>query len=297
MKIDRKWLNIILPLAFVLMCVAFILLHLFDGSVMWSGAGFGSLHRVICKVILPAPETFSDNQTYRTAWSHLWALWGIGFAFFPLLSLVLTANGKKVPAIVFAGINMALSLIFTVHAFLRYRPHASISSILITTLGWIGWVLFIVAGVLILLNALGRLKNKKLTVIFFVSLSCISIVLFGLLASARGKRVGNVDCVINVLRQYRHLNQSGVLNTFAALHPFSCAVLFATMGLASICTFPKCKKRRIATVDRAVQTETVEKASELSLMDELEKLAQLHEQGDLTDEEFQQEKERILARM
>lgn len=294
MKIDRKWLNIILPLAFVLMCVAFALLHLFDGSGMWSGVGFGSIHRVICKVILPAPETFSDNQTYGTAWSHLWALWGIGFAFFPLLSLVLTANGKKVPAIVFAGINMALSLVFGVRAFPEYHPRAAI---LLMTIKWIGWPLFIIAGVLILLNALGFIKNKKLTAILFVALSFTSVVLFGLLASARGSRFGDVDRIIDVLRQYRHLNQRGVLNSGAAGHPFSCAVLFATMGLASVCTFPKREKRRIATVDQAVQTETAEKASELSLMDELEKLAQLHEQGDLTDEEFQQEKERILARM
>lgn len=294
MKIDRKWLNIILPLAFVLMCVAFALLHLFDGSGMWSGVVFDSIHRVICKVILPAPETFSDNQTYFTAWRHLWALWGIGFAFFPLLSLVLTANGKKVPAIVFAGINMALSLVFGVRAFPEYHSRAAI---LLMTIKWIGWPLFLIAGVLILLNALGFLKNKKLTAIFFVALSFTSVVLFCLLASARGRRFGDVDRIIDVLRQYRHLNQRGVLNTNAAAHPFSCAVLFATMGLASVCTFPKREKRRIATVDQAVQTETVEKASELSLMDELENLAKLHEQGDLTDDEFQQEKEKILARM
>lgn len=286
MKIDKKWLNIILPLAFVLMCVAFILLHLFDGSGMWSGVGFGSIHRVICKVILPARETFSDNQTYNTAWNRLWALWGIGFAFFPLLSLVFAANNKKVPAIIFAGINMVLSLFFGVRAVSRYWTQ------------YVGWILFIIAGVLILLNALGCLKNKKLTVIFFVALSFISVVLFGWLAASMpsGKFRG-VERIINVLRQYRHLNQKGVLNTAAAYHPFSCAVLFATMGLASVCTFPKREKRRIATVDQAVQTETVEKASELSLMDELENLAKLHEQGDLTDEEFQQEKEKILARM
>ena len=286
MKIDRKWLKTILPLAFVLMCVAFALLHLFDGSGMWSGVGFGSIHRVICKVILPAPETFSDDKTWINANNNVWALWGIGFAFFPLMSLVLAANGKKVPAIVFAGINMALSLLFGVRAVSRYW-----------TL-YVGWILFIIAGILILLNALGYLKNKKMTVILFVALSFISVVLFGLLAGFRvsGKFRG-VDSIIDVLRQYRHLNQRGVLNTTSAYHPFSCAVLFATMGLASVCTFPKREKRRIAAVHQSVQTETVEKASELSLMDELENLAKLHEQGDLTDDEFQQEKEKILARM
>ena len=282
MKIDKKWLNIILPLAFVLMCVAFILLHLFDGSAMWHSVGTTR----IANIILPVQGMFSDIEAYRNASNSVWALWGIVFAIFPLLSLVFAANGKKIPAVIFSGINLLLSLFCVVSAFSR------------TWTTGVGWVLFIIAGVLILLNALGCLKNKKLTVIFFVALSFVSIVVFGWLAGSVIGRFRGVDRIIRVMSQYSHLNR-GWLNggSFAAYHPFSCAVLFATMGLASVCTFPKREKRRIATVDQAVQTETVEKASELSLMDELEKLAQLHEQGDLTDDEFQQEKEKILARM
>ena len=291
MKIDRKWLNIILPLAFVLMCVLFVVLHLFDGSQIWYYVGATRIHSVICGILLPAQETFSDFQTYTNAYNRLWAIWGIGYAFFPLLSLVLAANNKKVPAIIFAGITMVLSLFFGVRAVSGYWPNVRWPQ-------YVGWLLFIIAGVLILLNALGCLKNKKLTVIFFVVLSFISVVLFGVLAGCRsGAKFRGVEHIIDVLRQYRHLNQKGVLNRSSAYHPFSCAVLFATMGLASVCTFPKREKRRIAAANQAAEAETVEMASELSLMDELENLAKLHEQGDLTDEEFQQEKEKILARM
>ena len=292
-------------IACFLLWVGFVIVSQLEGNVLLSAAGFGDewVYMLLDDFYIP----------YRYGWIRgilqrlLSALPMILFGMVPMLALAFAALRKKIPALIFAGIHLLLCAIFGICAFVRIRIWSS-------RILSIGWLLFLTAAVLILLHVLGLLQNKKKLFLALAALAVLSGIVFCALMCFRiGGRRGLRFVGMEGFRELWHnYNSYGNIYSFfnhnvARFHPISCSLLFAAMAMGALCTVPVKKPApapRMAQNPRSAApvapqpAKWVEgKVDSTEILERLERFSKLHEEGFLTDEEFRQKKQELLAKI
>lgn len=214
-EVEQKKRSWAIP-AFVVLLVLFVVINLYDSAPMW-------LHLI-----------------WQEGWSRtfIYSLVTLGgsrigsafpcilFAVFPVLAIMLSK--KKVASIILSVINIILGLFATIAMFGFWWP-----------LG-LCWLVYTVAGILILLNALGVGTKKTFAVLFF-ALGAISIGIFVLLSCYRMNFIGNA----------RFLGTRGIQDLFThdiyqlyfdryawiggMFYPLSRAILYFVFGAGILC--------------------------------------------------------------
>lgn len=158
------------PVFFILLIVAFVIINMIDGVPLWDWMfRRAGLFNTVPHAILTLGAGPSNP---RLKWGNIpasigSAFPGIVFALFPLLAIVFTK--KKTISIVFSIINLLLAVFFTIAMF---------------SWAWqlgLCWSMYAIAGVLLLLNAMDVIKNKKMLAILFFMMGVISVILYAVL--------------------------------------------------------------------------------------------------------------------
>lgn len=304
------------------------------------------------------------------AWNALWlqisggdfpeSILGIVFAVFPLLAIVFAK--KKVVSIAFSIINLLLAILFTIRMFCDWRIIGA------DRLAPICWLMYAIASVLLLLNAIAVMKNKKMLAMLFFMMGIISIILndvliirvlrrdlgilayplsrtllyfaFGLGVLFASKEFApeekEKDTISNEQAIHIQSNQGGV-SKMTCKNKLTAILLsiftgglgidrfylgYTTLGVVKLLTLGGCgiwalidlimictgslrpadgspweEEVRAAEVQTAAPVQPAAVNNDATSIETLEKLAKLHEQGLLTDDEFQQKKTELLAKM
>ena len=150
---------------FILLVVAFAIINMIDGAALWYRV---FVRARLCNTVLHSVLTLGQGPFYiPLRWGNVpasigWAFPGIVFAVFPLLAIIF--KRKKAVSIVFSSINLLLAVFFTITMFGFWLLD-------------ICWLMYAVASVLLLLNAMGVMKNKKMLAILFFVMGVISMIL------------------------------------------------------------------------------------------------------------------------
>ena len=223
MEVEQKKRSWTMPV-FVVLLVLFAILNLYDSAPMWDNLirQEGWYSTFICSLVTLGGSRIGS------------AFPGILFAVFPVLAIVF-AN-KKVVSIILSVINIILGLFATIAMFGFWWP-----------LG-LCWLVYTVAGILILLNALGVGTKKTFAVLFFV-LGAISIGIFVLLSCYGMTVIGKVRfwgtrgiqrLFFTDFYQSYFYQGSGVCGVF---YPLSRALLYFVFGAGMLCDWNKITKQ------------------------------------------------------
>lgn len=221
-------------IAFLLLVSAFVAFNMVDSAPMWDkliAAGGWYNTPLHAAVTLGTGPSMIDLR-----WSSIPARMGTAFpgillALFPLLSLLFAQKRKKVPAIVFAIINLMAALLCTVSAFELWRPVG------------LCWLLYVGGSLLLLLNAVGVMGRKLLAVLLFV-LSLMSALGFLLLCGCYMEyHMGQFKFIGlgGVQRLLRRNGGSWAVYTQDAkkimgiFYPFSRTLLLLALGAGALC--------------------------------------------------------------
>lgn len=219
---------------------------------------------------------------------------GVLFATFPLLAVGFAGKRKKIPAVIFAALNLLFAgLLFVVE------------SVVFSAC----WAVYAAAGVVLLLYALGVIQRKTLPVILFFVLGAASVaatvklsfyeVRFGYDWSLREARISAFErygmrAIWNVKRMWYD-------DYASTLYPLSRAFLYFALGAGALAfrgkEEPRKVKRPVQAVRPVVMQPVQPAATSAESLRKLEQLARLRDMGALTDEEFAQKKEELLKRM
>lgn len=328
--------NRAITVLFILSIVTFCITSIIDGTYLWNvfyNLGYNLNY---------------DNIPLR--------ILCIVFAAFPLLAIVFTK--KKVVSIVFSIINLLLAFFCTIPLFNFYDPTVPI-----------GWSMYVIASVLLLLNAIGVMKNKKILAILFFMMGFISIILcdvsvylmghgpyyyyylylcplsrsilyfvFGsgvLFASDEFAPVEKKT--ISSEQAIQTQNNQGGVSTMARKNKLTAILLsiftgglgidrfylgYTTLGVVKLLTLggfgiwtlidlimictgslrpadgsPWEEEVCATQVQTASSVQPAAVNNNATSIEALEKLAKLHEQGILTDDEFQQKKSELLTKI
>ena len=152
MKDTKDKQAILRAIAFPLMTLIYLLMNFLDSSAMWYClfcAG-GLWNTPLC------------NLLTLGGFSNRYSAFGLAFpgavlALFPLLAVFFTARKKRVPALIFSILNLLLcALPFSIFGFRLWWPVG------------IYWLIYLAAGILLLLNALQLLPRRKLAVALLI---------------------------------------------------------------------------------------------------------------------------------
>ena len=326
---------------FILSIVTFFIANGIDGAQLWQ--------RML----------YAYSRDLGLGWQDFSiSILGIVFAVFPLLAIVFAK--KKAVSIAFSIINLLLAILFTILMFYNWRIICTVRLMPIC------WLMYAIASVLLLLNAIAVMKNKKMLAMLFFMMGIISIILndvliiqgWGsgiyayplsrtLLYFAFGSGVlfaskefapeeKEKDTISNEQAIHIQSNQGGV-STMAHKNKLTAILLsvfvgglgidrfylgytglgvaklltcgglgvWALIDLVMICTgslrpadgSPWEEEVRASEVQTAAPVQPAAVNNDVTSIETLEKLAKLHEQGILTDDEFQQKKTELLAKM
>ena len=220
---------------------------------------------------------------------------GVLFATFPLLAVGFAGKRKKIPAVIFAALN----LLFTGLSFV-------VDGVVFSAC----WAVYAAAGVVLLLYALGVIQRKTLPVILFFALGAASVAATVTLSSyevmfrhgwlLREARVSAFERY--GMRAIWDVKRMSYVEYASTLYPLSRAFLYFALGAGALAFRGKEEPRKVNRPVQAVRpvvTQPVQPAatSAAESLKKLEQLARLHDMGALTDEEFAQKKEELLKRM
>ncbi len=272
----------------------------------------------------------------------------IVFAAFPLLAIVCTK--KKVVSIVFSIINLLLAVFLTISMFYVIMDFGYYTPLTVP----IGWSMYVIASVLLLLNAMGVMKNKKILAILFFMIGFISIILYDVMAGyyyylcplsrsilyfvfGSGVLFASDDFAavekktISSEQAIQTQNNQGGVSTMARKNKLTAILLsiftgglgidrfylgYTTLGVVKLLTlggfgiWTLIDLIMICTGSLrpadgspweeevcATQVQPAAVNNDATSIEALEKLAKLHEQGILTDDEFQQKKSELLSKI
>lgn len=220
---------------------------------------------------------------------------GVLFAAFPLLAVGFAGRRKKIPAVIFAALN----LLFTGLSFV-------VEGVVFSAC----WAVYAVAGAVLLLYALGVIQRKTLPVILFFALGAASVAATVTLSSYEVMfRHGWLlrEARVSAFERYGmsaiwDVKRMSYVEYASTLYPLSRAFLYFALGAGALAfrgmEEPRKVNRPVQAV-RPVVMQPVQPAatSAAESLRKLEQLARLHDMGALTDEEFAQKKEELLKRM
>lgn len=165
--VERK--KRIAPIFFGFFVIVFIVFHIVDGAPSWDNLfrGLGLVNTRLHSVLTLGAGPTSVKLRWGNIPANIGcAVPGILFAAVPLLAAVFSR--KKVLSAVFSAVQIIVSVLFAVCVSEVWKPLMA------------GWILQAVAGVFLLLHALGAMKNRRvLAVLFFVLglvSSCLAVV-------------------------------------------------------------------------------------------------------------------------
>ena len=220
---------------------------------------------------------------------------GVLFAAFPLLAVGFAGKRKKIPAVIFAALN----LLFTGLSFV-------VDGVVFSAC----WAVYAAAGVVLLLYALGVIQRKTLPVILFFALGAASVAATVTLSSyevmfrhgwlLREARVSAFERY--GMRAIWDVKRMSYVEYASTLYPLSRAFLYFALGAGALAFRGKEEPRKVNRPVQAVRPVVMQSArpaatSAAESLKKLEQLARLHDMGALTDEEFAQKKEELLKRM
>ena len=218
---------------------------------------------------------------------------GVLFATFPLLAVGFAGKRKKIPAVIFAALN----LLFTGLSFV-------VDGVVFSAC----WAVYAAAGVVLLLYALGVIQRKTLPVILFFALGAASVAATVTLSfyevkydwSLREARVSAFERY--GMRAIWDVKRMSYVEYASTLYPLSRAFLYFALGAGALAFRGKEEPRKVnrpAQAVRPVVMQPVQPAatSAAESLRKLEQLARLRDMGAVTDEEFAQKKEELLKRM
>ena len=168
-------------IAFLILTIAFLILNAYDGAMLW----FMRFR------ILRLYPTWIHDLTLGAERSRFWqflpfefrvllyAFPGVVFAALPLLSVLLSAKGKRIPAIVFAALNLILALV----DFVPVLGSGAMFSAGGFPLG-LALLIYVVVSLLLVLSAANALSRKTLSAILFAA-GGLSVILFIILSMFR----------------------------------------------------------------------------------------------------------------
>ena len=217
---------------------------------------------------------------------------GVLLAAFPLLAVGFAGKRKKIPAVIFAALNLLFTgLLFVVDGVVFSAC----------------WAVYAAAGVVLLLYALGVIQRKTLPVILFFALGAASVAATVTLSSyevmfrhgwlLREARVSAFERY--GMRAIWDVKRMSYVEYASTLYPLSRAFLYFALGAGALAFRGKEEPRKVNRPVQAVRPVVVRPAatSAAESLKKLEQLARLHDMGALTDEEFAQKKEELLKRM
>lgn len=220
---------------------------------------------------------------------------GVLFATFPLLAVGFAGKRKKIPAVIFAALN----LLFTGLSFV-------VDGVVFSAC----WAVYAAAGVVLLLYALGVIQRKTLPVILFFALGAASVAATVKLSFyevgfrhgwlLREARVSAFErCGMRAIWDVKRMSYVEYAST---LYPLSRAFLYFALGAGALAFRGMEEPRKVNRPVQAVRPVVMQSArpaatSAAESLKKLEQLARLHDMGALTDEEFAQKKEELLKRM
>ena len=214
-------------IAFVVLAAASIVLNLLDSQAAWYYV-FGTLG--LLNTPLESALTLGAGPTITALrWGSVspeigYAFPGVVFALPALLAILLIRLGKKMPALIFAILNLVLMLVLTVGAFSIVLPVG------------LCWLLQAAAGVLLLLRAL-KIGSKKALAIVLFAMGALSVVAFLLLSCFRYNMMTGEQTFIGLSGLQKWLQtgtyRMALLNmqtVGAHFYPLSRALLLFAMG-------------------------------------------------------------------
>lgn len=220
---------------------------------------------------------------------------GVLFAAFPLLAVGFAGKRKKIPAVIFAALN----LLFTGLLFV-------VDSVVFSAC----WAVYAAAGVVLLLYALGVIQRKTLPVILFFALGAASVAATVKLSFYEvGFRHGWLlrEARVSAFERYGmraiwDVKRMSYVEYASTLYPLSRAFLYFALGAGALAFRGKEEPRKVNRPVQAVRPVVMQlvqpaATSAAESLKKLEQLARLHDMGALTDEEFAQKKEELLKRM
>lgn len=221
------------PVFWVLLMV-FAILNTLDSAPMWerlisAGGWLNTLpHALLTLGAGPSTRSLHWSSIPQNIGS---AFPGVFFAVFPVLLLILSKRGKKKTALVFSIINLLGAMLFALCAF-------SIGGVY-----GVCWLMYVLAGVLLLLDMLGVMKNKRVLAVLFFVMGIISVGAFFWLSCYRISFMGESTFVglsgiqrfftSNTWRLYRN-NVRWIGGMF---YPLSRAILFFVLSAGVLCPF------------------------------------------------------------
>lgn len=220
---------------------------------------------------------------------------GVLFAAFPLLAVGFAGKRKKIPAVIFAALNLLFTgLLFVVDGVVFSAC----------------WAVYAAAGVVLLLYALGVIQRKTLPVILFFALGAASVAATVKLSFYEvGFRHGWLlrEARVSAFERYGmrtiwDVKRMSYVEYASTLFPLSRAFLYFALGAGALAFRGKEEPRKVNRPVQAVRPIVMQSArpaatSAAESLRKLEQLARLHDMGALTDEEFAQKKEELLKRM
>ena len=325
---------------FILSIVIFFITNMIDGELLW--------YRML------------NNVDLRLRWGIFpESILGIVFAVFPLLAIVFTKN--KVVSIAFSIINLLLAILFTIDMFYYCWLNGT---------GWlvgICWLMYAIASVLLLLNTIAVMKNKKMLATLFFMMGIISIILndvlirrllwnnemfsyplsrtllyfsFGLGVLFASKEFAPEEKEKDTISSEQTIqiqNNQGGVSRMTRKNKLTAILLsiftgslgidrfylgYTTLGVVKLLTLGGCgiwalidlimictgslrpadgspweEEIRATQVQAAAPVQPAAVNNDATNIEALEKLAKLHEQGILTDDEFQQKKSELLTKI
>ena len=218
---------------FWLLLTVFAIVNILDSAPMWerliSAGGWLNTFPHAILTLGAGPNTASLH------WSNIpqnigSAFPGIIFAVFPVLMLFFGKRGKKKTALIFSIINLLCALPFTLCAFNIGVVYGAC------------WLMYLLASVLMLLNVLGVMKNKKMLSILFFVMGIISIGAFVWLSCHRLSIRGEMKWAGFSSIQRLFTNNTWELYTQGTFiggmfYPLSRAILLFVFSAGVLCPF------------------------------------------------------------
>ena len=288
-------------IAFCVLAVGFVVMNWQDSWYLWDTL-MGARYRGLLRAWWNADGGFSSfmHIIYRiddmeTVYSIFTSFPGYFFMVLPLLAVGFAGKRKKIPAVIFAALNLLFTgLLFVVDGVVFSAC----------------WAVYAAAGVVLLLYALGGIQRKTLPVILFFALGAASVAATVKLSFYEvGFRHGWLlrEAPVSAFERYGmraiwDVKRMSYVEYASTLYPLSRAFLYFALGAGALAFRGKEEPRKVNRPVQAVRPVVMQSArpaatSAAESLKKLEQLARLHDMGALTDEEFAQKKEELLKRM
>lgn len=224
----------ILTGAFIVLLAAYLIVGLTDGAVLWESIFAGAsvldtwFHSILTLGSMPSVRALQ--------WGSIPEFIGGSFpniviSVFPVLALVFAKKERKTPAVIFSVINLLLSVLLTICMYERNHVFAAF------------WAPYAAASVILLVFAMGKIKNAKIPAGILIALGVLSVIATLALSVYRVIWHGAFDYYgMKGIKTYFTINgweqfvwrQSAVAGAY---YPISRAIMYFLLGTGMLCPF------------------------------------------------------------